>query len=145
MSWGYKILIVYIVFITMMLGMVYVASRQTNEMQDKNYYAKELVYQSVIDGKNNLNALSEKLSISNTSEMVTIKLPGAAIANITEGSIYFLRPSDEKSDVRTKLIVDASGIQTIPAAKFKKGLYTVQISWKSNGKIYYNEQKYTIE
>jgi hypothetical protein len=145
MSWGYKILIVYIVFITMMLGMVYVASRQTNEMQDKNYYAKELVYQSVIDGKNNLNALSEKLSISNTSEMVTIKLPGAAIANITEGSVYFLRPSDEKSDVRTKLIVDASGIQTIPAAKFKKGLYTVQISWKSNGKIYYNEQKYTIE
>ena len=145
MSWGYKILIVYIVFITMMLGMVYVASRQTNEMQDKNYYAKELEYQSVIDGKNNLNALSEKLSISNTSEMVTIKLPGAAIANITEGSVYFLRPSDEKSDVRTKLIVDASGIQTIPAAKFKKGLYTVQISWKSNGKIYYNEQKYTIE
>ena len=145
MSWGYKILIVYIVFITMMLGMVYVASRQTNEMQDKNYYAKELVYQSVIDGKNNLNALSEKLSISNTSEMVTIKLPGAAIANITEGSVYFLRPSDEKSDVRTKLIVDASGIQTIPAAKFKKGLYTVQISWKSNGKIYYNEQKYTVE
>ena len=145
MSWGYKILIVYIVFITMMLGMVYVASRQTNEMQDKNYYAKELVYQSVIDGKNNLTALSEKLSISNTSEMVTIKLPGDAIANITEGSVYFLRPSDEKSDVRTKLIVDASGIQTIPAAKFKKGLYTVQISWKSNGKIYYNEQKYTIE
>ena len=145
MSWGYKILIVYIVFITMMLGMVYVASRQTNEMQDKNYYAKELVYQSVIDGKNNLNALSEKLSISNTSEMVTIKLPGAAIANITEGSVYFLRPSDEKSDVRTKLIVDANGIQTIPSAKFKKGLYTVQISWKSNGKIYYNEQKYTIE
>lgn len=145
MSWGYKILIVYIVFITMMLGMVYVASRQTNEMQDKNYYAKELVYQSVIDGKNNLNALSEKLSISNTSEMVTIKLPGDAIANITEGSVYFLRPSDEKSDVRTKLIVDANGIQTIPSAKFKKGLYTVQISWKSNGKIYYNEQKYTIE
>lgn len=145
MSWGYKILIVYIVFITMMLGMVYVASRQTNEMQDKNYYAKELVYQSVIDGKNNLNALSERLSISNTAERVTIKLPAVAAANITEGSVYFLRPSDEKSDVRTKLIVDASGIQTIPAAKFKKGLYTVQISWKSNGKIYYNEQKYTVD
>ena len=55
MSWGYKILIVYILFIGMILGMVYVASRQTNEMQDDNYYAKELVYQSVIDGKNNLN------------------------------------------------------------------------------------------
>lgn len=145
MSWGYKILVVYIVFIAMILGMVYVASKQTNEMQDENYYAKELAYQSVIDGKNNLNALPDKLSISNTAEAVTIKLPVAATANITEGSVYFLRPSDEKSDVRAKLAVDANGIQTIPAAKFKKGLYTVQISWKSNGKIYYTEQKYTVE
>ena len=56
MSWGYKILIVYILFIGMILGMVYVASRQTNEMQDDNYYAKELVYQSVIDGKNGIDS-----------------------------------------------------------------------------------------
>jgi hypothetical protein len=73
MSWGYKILIVYILFIGMILGMVYVASRQTNEMQDDNYYAKELVYQSVIDGKNNLNALTEKLVVENTSDAVQIK------------------------------------------------------------------------
>jgi uncharacterized membrane protein len=76
MSWGYKILIVYILFIGMILGMVYVASRQTNEMQDDNYYAKELVYQSVIDGKNNLNALTEKLVVENTSDAVQIKLAG---------------------------------------------------------------------
>ena len=82
MSWGYKILIVYILFIGMILGMVYVASRQTNEMQDDNYYAKELVYQSVIDGKNNLNALPEKLVVENTSDAVQIKLPASTATNV---------------------------------------------------------------
>ncbi|HRH57046.1 MAG TPA: FixH family protein [Chitinophagales bacterium] len=145
MNWGYKILVVYIVFIAVMLGMVYVASKQTNEMQDKDYYSKELAYQSVIDGKNNLNALTDKLNITNTTEAVTLKLPGGAVDDITEGSIYFLCPSDEKSDVREKLAVDANGIQSIPASKFRKGLYTVQISWKSKGKIYYNEQRFQVE
>ena len=45
MNWGHKILIVYATFIIAMLGMVYVASKQTNEMQDENYYVKELKYQ----------------------------------------------------------------------------------------------------
>ncbi len=94
MSWGYKILIVYILFIGMILGMVYVASRQTNEMQDDNYYAKELVYQSVIDGKNNLNALTEKLVVENTSDAVQIKLPASAQPILqTEPYIFCVHPT----------------------------------------------------
>ena len=129
MSWGYKILIVYILFIGMILGMVYVASRQTNEMQDDNYYAKELVYQSVIDGKNNLNALTEKLVVENTSDAVQIKLPASATTNITDGTVYFLRPSNEKIDLKEPLTVDANGIQKITKSKFTKGLYSLKISW----------------
>ena len=145
MNWGYKILIVYAAFVVMMLGMVYVASRQTNEMQDENYYAKELVYQTVIDGKNNLDSLPDKISITNTSDAVQLKIPSAATANITEGTIYFLRPSDEKKDIHEHLAVNGNGEQSIPKAKFVKGLYNVQISWKSNGKIYYSEQKFNVD
>ena len=54
MNWGHKITLVFIVFAIAILGMVYVASQQTNELQDENYYEKELVYQTVIDGRNNL-------------------------------------------------------------------------------------------
>ena len=145
MSWGYKILIVYILFIGMILGMVYVASRQTNEMQDDNYYAKELVYQSVIDGKNNLNALPEKLVVENTSDAVQIKLPASTATNITEGTVYFLRPSNEKIDLKEALTVDANGIQKITKSKFTKGLYSLKISWKSNGIIYFHEQKFNVD
>ncbi|HNA94125.1 MAG TPA: FixH family protein [Saprospiraceae bacterium] len=145
MSWGYRIMIVYIVFIAMILGMVFVASKQTNEMQDENYYSKELVYQSVIDGKNNLNALADSVTLSNQPGSVKIKLPLAASANITEGSVYFLCPSDEKKDLKDKLNVDANGEQSISRDKLKDGFYTIQISWKSNGKAYYSEQKFKVQ
>ncbi|HNJ64162.1 MAG TPA: FixH family protein [Saprospiraceae bacterium] len=145
MSWGYRIMIVYIVFIAMIIGMVFVASKQTNEMQDENYYSKELVYQSVIDGKNNLNALADSVTLSNQPGSVKIKLPLAASANITEGSVYFLCPSDEKKDLKDKLNVDANGEQSISRDKLKDGFYTIQISWKSNGKAYYSEQKFKVQ
>lgn len=145
MSWSYRIIIVYVLFIAMMLGMVYVASKQTNEMQDKNYYAKELAYQSVIDGKNNLNALKDKLTISNTNEAIVIRIPGEAATDISNGTIYFLRPSAEKNDVHEVLNPDSKGEQSISKSKFENGIYTVQISWKSNGKMYYNEQRFQVE
>lgn len=145
MNWGYKILVAYVIFIAMMLGMVYVASKQTNEMQDKNYYAKELAYQSVIDGKNNLNALTDKLTITNTNEAIVIRIPEVAATDISNGTIYFLRPSGEKGDVHEILKPDSRGEQSISKSKFEKGIYTVQISWKSNGKMYYNEQRFQVE
>ncbi len=142
MNWGYRIMLVYIAFVVAMLGMVYISSRQTNEMQDKNYYVKELAYQQVIDGKNNLNQLQGQLSVSDSAGMVKIRIPVAAAQNITEGKIYFLRPSDEKKDLRLALQPDANGLQLISGTLLTKGLYTVQLSWKSNNKPYYSEQSY---
>lgn len=142
MNWGYRIMLVYIAFVVAMLGMVYISSRQTNEMQDKNYYVKELAYQQVIDGKNNLNQLQGQLSVSDSAGMVKIRIPVAAAQNITEGKIYFLRPSDEKKDLRLALQPDANGLQFISGTLLTKGLYTVQLSWKSNNKPYYSEQSY---
>ncbi|MFN8283480.1 MAG: FixH family protein [Chitinophagales bacterium] len=144
MSWSYKIALVYAGFIVMMSGMVYVASKQTNEMQDENYYVKELKYQDVIDGKNNLNALKKDVKITESNTQINIQIPTETAMNITDGTIYFLRPSDEKKDIHTTLMTDTSGQQLIDKSKFTKGWYTAQISWKSNDKKYFSEQKVFI-
>jgi len=145
MNWGYRIMFVYIAFVVAMLGMVYVSSRQTNEMQDENYYVKELAYQQVIDGKNNLSQLEEKLSVTDSAGMVKIQIPAAAAQNISEGKIYFLRPSDENKDLRLALKPDANGLQLISGSLLTKGHYTVQLSWKSNNKPYYSEQSFNAQ
>jgi len=145
MSWGYKIIIAYAIFIGGMLSMVYVASQQTNEMQDENYYAQELKYQEVIDGKNNLNVFPNKVSISQSEGNLMLKVPTETIANIENGTIYFLRPSDQTKDLHLTLNVNEKGEQLIALNALTNGLYTVKISWKSNGKVYFYEQNYSVE
>jgi nitrogen fixation protein FixH len=144
MSWSYKIILLYVVFITGMLIMVYVASRQTNEMQEDNYYAKELKYQEVIDGKNNLNAIAEKLSITNSNNELILKIPAVTISNIKNGTVFFLRPSDQSKDIHLPLEVNEKGEQHIPLNNFVSGLYTVKISWKNNGTVYFSEQNFNV-
>ena len=140
MNWGYKILIVIILFIIGMGTMVSIAMRQKNEMIDEQYYVKELKHQGQIDAENNLNRIAEKLAIKDSLGSLIIKIPAAALPNVTEGTVVFLRPSDKRMDLNLPLQTDASGYQFFNKSKFVKGQYKVRISWKSEQKAYYYEQ-----
>lgn len=140
MNWGYKILIVIVLFIIGMGTMVSIAMMQKNEMIDEQYYVKELKHQGQIDAENNLNALEEKLTIKDSLGALVVKIPSAALQNIQEGSVVFLRPSDQSKDHRLVLNVDSSGRQLFNNSNFVKGQYKVRISWKSEQKAYYYEQ-----
>lgn len=140
MNWGYKILIVIVLFIIGMGTMVSIAMMQKNEMIDEQYYVKELKHQGQIDAENNLNALEEKLTIKDSLGALVVKIPSAAQHHIQEGSVVFLRPSDQSNDRRLVLNVDSSGRQLFNKSNFVKGQYKVRISWKSEQKAYYYEQ-----
>ncbi len=142
MNWGHKITIVIIAFVIGMLGMVFIASKQTNEMFDSNYYEKELKYQHYINASKNLQLLSQKINISQTTESLTINLPSNATNNISEGIIELLKADDSKKDVKQKM--NNSLAQTISKAKLASGVYTTRIFWISNNIPYYHEQKINI-
>lgn len=144
MNWGYKILVVIVLFIIGMGTMVTIAMKQKNEMIDEQYYVKELKHQSQIDAENNLNALAEKLTVTDSLSALIVKIPSAAQQNINEGSVVFLRPSDKSKDRFVALNVDASGRQVLDKSIFIKGQYKVRISWNSEGKPYYYEQPYFV-
>jgi nitrogen fixation protein FixH len=74
-----------------------------------------------------------------------LKVPTETIANIENGTIYFLRPSDQTKDLHIALKVNEKGEQLIALNALTNGLYTVKISWKSNGKVYFYEQNYSVE
>ena len=58
MNWGYKILLVYAVFIAGILFLVYKASSQKMDLVTPDYYEQELKYQSQINATERANALS---------------------------------------------------------------------------------------
>jgi hypothetical protein len=144
MNWGYKITIVIILFIAGMAVMVSIAMKQKNEMIDDHYYVKELKHQGQIDAENNLNALAEKLTIIDVNNQLKVHLPLASIDSISQGTIIFLRSSDQSKDRNFPLNPNKEGNQWIEKNNFVKGQYTVRISWQSNRKPFYFEQSYFV-
>lgn len=144
MNWGYRILTVILLFIVGMGVMVSIAMKQKNEMVDEHYYVKELQHQGQIDAENNLNALAEALSIGQDGEFLEVKIPDASVGSITEGSIVFLRSSDQSRDRKFALDPNNEGVQLIAKNNFIKGQYKVRISWKNGLKPYYYEQSIFI-
>ncbi len=146
MNWGHKITFVIITFILAMLTMVYVAMQQTNEMVDKNYYAQELKYQTLIDAAHNLNAVStEPLVLQNPDGRVAVQIPAALLPGFKNGKIEFLRNDDQDKDISLEFSPDTTGVFLIDQAKFSPGLYKARIGWDSQEKQYYEEQEINIK
>ncbi len=140
MNWGYKITIVIVVFIFGMLGMVFIAFQQTNEMVDANYYEKELKYQNLIDASNNLSNASSDTLIRQNADGLIVLIPKNLLTSFDKGSLEFLRSSDQSKDLNLSFAPDPNGLFFIDRAKFASGVYKARIKWDSQGKTYYKEQ-----
>ena len=140
MNWGKGITIVILVFLTAMLGMVYVASRQTNEMIDDHYYERELAYQQVIDAQQRTVTAQDLPLVSVQNEGVLIQIPSTIHPADSGGTATFLRLSNQQLDRRFALAPDSAGRQLIPAAEFFKGEYRFRLQWQSGGETYYREE-----
>ena len=128
-----------------MLGMVFYASKQTNEMVENNYYDKELKYQSLIDASKNLNVISTDSLIVQEENQLKVVIPNALVNGFKDGNIEFLSNDAEKKDTNIAFSPDSSGNYIIPRNDIKSGYYNARIKWMSNEKNYYREQKVIIK
>jgi nitrogen fixation protein FixH len=125
-----------------MLGMVYLCTRQHFDLVADDYYARELKYQDVIDGKNNLVALGAGALVSSSNEQVTVSLPEAA-GTPDRGKVLFYKPDNAAFDLE----VDIAGKKEVSVAKGKlaEGLYKVQINWQRGDKRYFDEKSLFVQ
>lgn len=144
MNWGNKITLVLIIFVIAMGSMVYVASMQTNEMMDSNYYDKEIKFQGQIDASDNLQRLTGASLFKNINGVLEVIIPEAACTNITKGTIHFLRNDNELKDLTMELKPDSNGHQIINNPSIVNGLYKASIQWENEGKPYYYEENILI-
>ena len=145
MNWGHKITLVIITFILCMLGMVFIAFKQTNEMIDTNYYEKELQYQSLIDAAKNLNEVSNDDLITQNADGLLISIPTSLLVDFENGRIEFLKIDNQKKDTTISFKPDAGGIFKIGNSIISKGSCTARIKWNSQNKAYYREQNLIVQ
>jgi len=75
MNWGYKIFIVYGVFVAGILFMVVKSSSQQMDLVTTDYYEKELKYQDKIDEAARTNALSENIRYEIKDQHIILFFP----------------------------------------------------------------------
>jgi hypothetical protein len=144
MSWGYKILIVILLFIGGMLYMVYVAMQQDNEMLDDRYYEREVAFQSQIDASQRVKDISSDRLLTQNDTAIILQIPTAACSPIAEASMDWIRRDNMKADKSMAIELDDSCRMYLNKAPFEKGMYMVRVRWKFNAEDYFAEEDFFV-
>ncbi len=144
MSWGYKILIVYTVFVFGILVMVFKSSNQKTDLVTTDYYEKELKYQDKIDAMNSVSQLSDTVKYEVADGKLRIIFPKDFSGKRITGNAILYCPSDENKDITQKFsIEDTPVFMTVPRGNASE--YNLQLSWEADGTSYYFEKKLVID
>jgi hypothetical protein len=144
MSWGNKLILVFIGFALLMGTLVYKAVNTNFELVSKDYYKEELRYQEKIDGKHHAAGIS-KIMITQHTGAVLIQYPKELQGQALQGEVYFYCPTNSKLDHRVAVQADANGLQQISKKEVAKTRFVVKIRWVSGGKEYYMEENLSVE
>jgi hypothetical protein len=144
MSWGYKILIVIVLFIGGMLYMVYVAMQQDNQMLDDRYYERELHYQSQIDASRRLTDISAERLLTQDDSQIILSIPASVAFPMESGAMEWIRRDNNQLDKNLPIAVDSLGIMQMDKADFEKGMYMVRIRWEYRGEAYFAEEDFFV-
>ncbi|MBS1600861.1 MAG: FixH family protein [Bacteroidetes bacterium] len=144
MSWGNKLILVFIAFAGLMSYMVYRCVQTPVDLVTKEYYKDELAYQNIIDGTQKANALSEQIRFDQNQQYIIVQLPKEMKNTHVKGSILFYNAADVKRDRHFDLQTNNDAVQELDVKTFVPGNYIVKIDWESNNNHYYSERPLTI-
>lgn len=140
MNWGHKILVVYLAFVAGIAVLVIKSTNQKIDLVTSDYYAKELKYQQQIDAIKRTEALKEPVKYEVLNGKIIISFSGDFAAKQLKGSIQLYCPSNDKRDV-VKDFETVDGTVTVDVPSVNKGSHELHVSWQSEGKMYYYENR----
>ncbi len=138
MGWGKKITFVYLGFVALIITMVVISMRQKVDLVSKDYYAKELAYQSDINKMANANKLQSKLKCTVVNNTIEVVFPEEHSDKAIQATAFIYKPSDNAADRQVEISTN-DGRYVISTQDFLKGMYKVKIDWKVEGVEYQAE------
>lgn len=144
MNWGYKLILVFVVFISGMGYLVYRATNTEFELVETEYYKKELNYQSVIDGTKNAKDLSAPVNIRVKDAQVVLQMPEEMKGQTITGKVWFYCANDASKDKHFDLAINNEGQQEFAPGQLRPGRYQAKLEWVANEQSYYAEIPFEI-
>ncbi len=143
MNWGKGIAIFLTVFVLFILGLIYMTTQSTFDLEAEDYYAQEIAYQGRIDALSAGSEYSDNLHVQNEDEYIQVRLDEHMAKGFENGKISFYRANDSSLDRAYDLVLK-EGIAQFAKSAFVKGHYEVRISWKVNGVAHALVQKLLV-
>jgi len=143
MSWGNKLVLVFVVFVALMATLVYKAVNTKFELVTKDYYKEELRYQDKIDGAANAKTAGE-IKLLQDAATVTLQLPESLSTSTAEGDAWFYCKTDAAKDLRMPVKIE-DGQYSFDKASLAKGSYQLKLQLISNEKQYYYKEYITVQ
>ena len=144
MSWGNKLIVVFIVFAILIGTLVYKCTQANFELVTKDYYGDELKFQDQIDGVNNANKISSVV-IDQAGADLSIQLPKELNGKKIDGQAWFYCPNNSVNDRRIPLNINSEGEMLIAKSELAKTKYLLKLSWNAGNEKFYDEQNIEIK
>lgn len=139
-NWGYKILILYSVFVLGIMLLVFKSTQQKFDLVQKDYYAEELKFQNVINATANAKNLGGELVTIRKGGRLLITLPKGFQTTSVKGIAHLYYAADENRDI-SKNFETINGTFDIELLTIMSGSYTLKLNVEMKGEPYYYEQK----
>ncbi len=136
MNWGSGIFWSLFAFVAIsLLAMAIIFLTQEEELVDKNYYEKDLKYQSIIEARQNYERLAVKPLIKLHGHVLSVSpLQG-------KGRLELLYVADQRLDTSFTLAAASAFSYHLP----KAGRWRLTLQWESEGKSYYHQRTLDVE
>jgi hypothetical protein len=143
MSWGNKLVLVFVAFVALMATLVYKAINTKFELVTKDYYKEELRYQDKIDGAANAK-LAGAILLLQDAATVTVQLPVSLRSSTAQGDAWFYCKTDAAKDLRIPVTIE-EGQYSFDKASLAKGSYQLKLQLTSGEKQYYYKEYITVQ
>lgn len=135
MNWGVKIFLALAVLMTAIVcAGVYMVSKDTDTLEDGDYYEKGLMYDERYGRRQNLQEDSAQPEISTAHDTLSIRFTKGD----NKGDILLRRPSDQAQDVNIPFVISGDTFR-LPLNTFSRGAWQLLLEWESDGTPYYYE------
>lgn len=143
MSWGNKLVLVFVAFVALMATLVYNAINTKFELVTKDYYKEELRYQDKIDGAANAKVAGDIKLIQDAST-VTVQLPESLRLSTSHGEAWFYCKTDAAKDLRIPVTIE-DGRYSFDKTSLSKGSYQLKLQLTNGEKQYYYKEYITVQ
>ena len=137
----YGIVIAIMVPIILLIAFVTFSGNNSFKLVEKDYYQKEIHYQSQIDREVRTNQLEKDVSIYSEGEAITLQFPLKFSPNDINGDIIFFRPSNSNDDFNVQIDLNENGSQIINNDEMRGGAWIIKVFWNNQWDEYYTEKR----